>query len=63
MPNAITAAKAEAIGAASAYTDSEVKKVSDALDGHIESADTKFSAIDESLEALGTWSADRKSVV
>ena len=63
LPKNITDAKAEAIGAASAYTDSEVKKVSDTLDGHVGAANTKFSAIDNSLEALGTWSAATNTAV
>ena len=63
MPNNITKAKNDAIGAASGYTDGKVKIVSDALDAHAQSASTKFGTIDASLVALGTWSAETDTAV
>ena len=63
LPNDIITAKNDAIGAASAYTDSEVKKVSDKLDAHSQSANTKFGEIDASLVALATWSATTDTAV
>ena len=63
LPNAINTAKENAISSAKSYTDGEVKVVSEALDAHVQSANTKFGAIDASLEALGTWSAATETAV